>query len=161
QHVPRAALIGELGIEYVAQLGLQARVFDRHQDLDALLEVALHRVCRADVVLGPAAVVEVVDPLVLEEPADDADDLDRARDAVEAGPEPAGVADDEVDRDAALRRAIQRAHDVDVLEAVELPLDVAAAARALQRDLALDLLEQRGLELLGRDQELSVLAARL
>src|SRR5689334_12866610 len=71
-HVPRAALVAELGVEDVAQLGLQPRVLDRHQDLDPLLEVALHRVGRADVVLGAAAVVEVVDPLVLEEPAEDA-----------------------------------------------------------------------------------------
>src|SRR5215510_13797420 len=108
-HVPGAALVGELGVEDVAQLGPKPAVLDRDQDLDALLDVALHRVGRADVVLGPAAVVEVVDPLVLEEPADDADDLDRAGHAVEAGAQPAGVADDEVDGDAALRRAVQRA----------------------------------------------------
>src|SRR5262249_40654375 len=140
---------------------LQPWVLDRDQHLDALFEVALHRVRRADVVLGATAVMEVIDTLVLEEPADDADDLDGARHAVEPGPEPAGIADDQIDRDAALRGAIARAHDVAALGAVELPLDVAAPAAALRGDLALDLLEQRLLELLGRDEQLLVLAARL
>src|SRR6185312_13391751 len=76
-HVPRAALIRKLRVEHVPQLLLQPRILDRAQHLDALLEVALHRIGRADVVLGAPGVVEVVDARVLEEAADHADDLDR------------------------------------------------------------------------------------
>jgi len=92
RHLPGVALVGEVQVEDLAQLLLQARVLDRRQHLDAALEVALHAVRRADVVLGRAGVAEVVDARVLQKPADDADHADVLGDARQAGTKLAGVA---------------------------------------------------------------------
>ena len=43
-HIPRAAVIGELRVEDLAQLLAKLRGLDRSNHLDALLEVALHAV---------------------------------------------------------------------------------------------------------------------
>ena len=66
----------------------QPLVLDREHDLDPALEVARHPVGRRQVDLALAAVAEVEDARVLEEPIDDADDADvvaGARDARAAG----------------------------------------------------------------------------
>src|SRR5690606_21694218 len=64
RHLPGVALVGEVDVQNRAQLALQARILDRRQHLDPALEVALHAVRGADVVLGRAAVAEVVDARV-------------------------------------------------------------------------------------------------
>src|SRR5690349_12500100 len=71
-HLPRVMVRRELRLEHFAQLQAERRILDRHHHLDPALEIPLHAVGRADEVLLVAAVPEVVDAAVLQEPADDA-----------------------------------------------------------------------------------------
>ncbi len=107
----RVAQVGHHDL--VEDLPVHGRVLDRHQRLDAAVEIARHPVGRADEHLGlvrgqPVAVAEADDAAVLEEAADDALDPDVLRHARHAGPQAADAAHDQVDltrRPATPRRA--------------------------------------------------------
>src|SRR5262249_20724451 len=124
-HLPGAVPGRELRIEHRAQLLPEQRVFDGRHHLDATLEVALHAVGGADQVFLLAAVAEVVDTAVLQEAPHYAHHADRLRQAGHTRPQAAGVADDQIDLHAGLRRSVERLGDVDVLEGVHLELDQA------------------------------------
>src|SRR5438034_7601912 len=68
--------VGQLGFEHGIQPAAAGGVAHRCDDLDPAAQVARAPVGGADVVLGVAAVGEVVDAGVLEEPPHDADDAD-------------------------------------------------------------------------------------
>ncbi len=76
-HVPCRAIVLLVRAQNAVQLGLDDRIADRGDNLHPPGEVACHPVGRADEKLGRAAVLEAVDPAVLEESAEDAEDLDR------------------------------------------------------------------------------------
>src|SRR5262249_43055898 len=74
---------------------------------DALIEVARHPVGAAQINKGLAAVLEVEDSAVLQEPAHDAAHSNLLTDASEVRAQGAGAAHDKVDLDSRPRRAIQ------------------------------------------------------
>src|SRR5262249_50468031 len=133
------------------RLGL--RVVDRHHGLDPPVEVALHQVRRPDVPLLFAAVGEPVDPRVLEELADDAADADAVRLAGDAGLERTDAADDHLDVDAGLARAIQGLDRRRVDDRVDLDHDAAAAAGLGVPDLPVDQLDDPRAECVRRDEQ--------
>src|SRR5207302_6304392 len=59
-HGPRVAIRGELQVQHRPQALASSRIVDRHQHLDATLEIALHAIGGADEILLGAAVAEVV-----------------------------------------------------------------------------------------------------
>src|SRR5579864_2212339 len=118
--VPGLEVVGQLDVEDGLQLLLQARVLDRGDGLDAVVEVPRHPVRRADEVLGPAGVGEAEDAGVLEEAADDADHPDGLALPRDARPQAADAAHDEVHLDAGRGRFVQRLDDLAVLEGVHL-----------------------------------------
>jgi len=72
-HIPRTALIVELDLQDRTQFFLQFRGFDWRQNLYPAFEIASHEIGRADEIFFLAAILEVIDPAVLEEPPDHAD----------------------------------------------------------------------------------------
>src|SRR5690606_8790805 len=83
-----------------------------------------------DVELVLAGVREVEDASVLEVPIDDRADLDVLADADHARPEAAHAANDELDRDPGLGRAVESLDDVFVDERVHLRDDARRTALA-------------------------------
>src|ERR1700687_567199 len=65
----------------------QQRVLKREQDFHALVQVARHPISAAQVDLRLAAVLEVKDSAVLEEPAHDTADVDAVADATNPRPQ--------------------------------------------------------------------------
>ncbi len=161
QHVPSAPLVVEKHVEERSQLRLQGIRLHGGERLDPAHEVARHAIGRTDVVLLVAPVVEVVDPRVLEEPADDADHANVVRKAGNTRTQATRVANDEVDVHARLRGFVEGAGDVDIFERVGLDLNEALLPFADSADLSPDLLEEGGLEDLWCGQQLLVGAARL
>src|SRR2546430_4102770 len=93
---------GQLGFEHGIQPTAAGGVAHGCDDLDPAAQVARAPVGGADVVLGVAAVGEVVDAGVLEEPPHDADDADPRGQAGHAGPQCADATHAEVDIHASL-----------------------------------------------------------
>src|SRR6185295_10976948 len=94
---PRLHVVGPRDAEDVDEARAKGRIFDRHHDLDAAMEVSRHPIGARDVDLVLAGVREVEDATVLEVAVDDRADLDVLRDAGQPGPETADAADDERD----------------------------------------------------------------
>ena len=136
------------------------RVAHAAQRFDAPVEVALHQVGAADVELRPPAVREPVDARVLEEPADDGADANALADAGHAGLQAADAADDQVDLDAGLRRAVERA-DRSAGSVTALFLTMTCAGRPCARvlDLALEQREKPRAQAHRRDEQLPVFLA--
>src|SRR2546427_8417489 len=103
-----------------AERAAAGRAAHRRHPLDAPPQVAGPPVGRAEVVLGVAAVREMIDAGVLEEASQDADDADAVGQAGDARPERAHAPHDEVDVDAGRRCAVQRRDDLGIGETVEL-----------------------------------------
>src|SRR5262249_51298764 len=153
-HLPCRMVWFELQVEHSAQFLAQNQVFHRRHRFDPTFEVARHAIGRADEVLLGAGIAEIVNTSVFEEAPDNADDAYALGEPGNSRTQSAGVADDQVDFDPGLRRSVERARHVDVLERVHLHLDQTRRAGALETDLALDVLEQRPLEQGGRGQDL-------
>src|SRR4030095_10360027 len=85
-----------------------------------------------------AAIVEIVDTAVFEEPADNRADADILRNAWHSRAEAADAAHDELHVDADVRRFVEGADDFGLNECVELGDDVARAAGVCVARLALD-----------------------
>ncbi len=85
-----------------------------------MLEVAHHGIGGADVVLLVAAVVEVVDPAVLQETADHADDPHVIRQPRDPGSQAASVAHNEIHSHARLGGKVQLARNVGVFQGIDL-----------------------------------------
>ena len=99
-HVPRRAVVLLVRTQDGLQLGLDDRIADGGDNLHPPGEVARHPVGRADEELGRATVLEAVDPAVLQESAEGAEDLDRRRQPWDPCPQAAEAADVEDDGDA-------------------------------------------------------------
>src|SRR5690606_4936975 len=129
----------------------------RKEDLDTPVEVARHQVRRPDKDLLVAAVAEVVDPRVLEEPADDRADRDPVADTRHARAQAAYPTDLEVDLDAGLRGPAKRRDALPVHERVHLEDYPAVPADPVPRDLALDPAEDPVAQRDRGDEERAVL----
>ena len=147
QDPPALLVVGEVGDhDLVEHLLVHGRIEDRHDRLDAPVEVARHHVGRADIDQRlrrrqAMAVAEAEDAGVLEEAADDRLDADVLRQAGNAGPQAADAAHDEVDLDAGRAGVVERVDDLRIDERVQLHPDAAGPARLGVADLARDQLE--------------------
>ena len=115
-HSPVGARIQALtssasALSRIAWISARTRAFSTgHEHLDAVVEIALHEVGAADVRRDALVGLERVDAAVLEEAADDRADVDVLGHALDAGPERARRARDDVDpaRPRATRRRAPR-----------------------------------------------------
>ena len=130
-----------------------AAILDRHHDLDAAMEVARHPVRARDVDLVLAGVREVEDAPVLEVAIDDRAHLDVVAHAGHLRAQAADAADDERDRHARLRRAVERLDDVLVDERVHLRDDARRPPLPRVLGLARDEPEHRLVQAERRDDE--------
>src|ERR1044072_6239139 len=107
----RLHVVAQVRVEQnVLQVLPKLLVFHGRERLDPAVEVAVYPVGAADVDLLLARVLEVEDAAVFEEAADDAADAYVLRQAGDARPQHAHAADDEVNRDAGLRRQLVGEH---------------------------------------------------
>src|SRR3712207_6945688 len=104
--------------------------------------VARHEVGRADVDRLLVAVVEGVDPRVLEEAPDDRGDPDGLRDPGDARAQAAAPPHVELDRHAGLRGPVERLDAAPVHQRAHLERDPRGAALAARLHGALDLGEE-------------------
>jgi hypothetical protein len=106
--LPCLSVVGEIGVEVRHQARFEAFVANREHHLDAAEEVSIHPVRARTEDLLIAAVVEVVDAAVLEEPADDRAHPHVLGDAGDARSQTADAAHDEIHVDARGRGFVQR-----------------------------------------------------
>src|SRR5579875_3259081 len=97
---PRFDVVGQKDLENLRKLVAQGRVEDGDDRLDTAVQVTPHPVGAPDVHLAVSAVLERIDPRMLEEAPEDAADSDRLADPGDAGSYDAHAADDQIDRDA-------------------------------------------------------------
>src|SRR6201999_3269442 len=109
---------------------------------DAPVEVAVHHVGAADPELVDA--IEMDDPRVLEEPAEDRTDRDVLREALGARAQRADAAHHHLDAHTRQRSAIQRVDDLLVDQSVHLHPDPASTVFAVGSDFALDAFDDAG-----------------
>src|SRR5258708_34217821 len=149
--LPGENVVGELDLEDLGETGAQLQIGDRHHRLDPAVQVALHDVRGAEVVIRLGAAAETKAARVLEEAADDRTHPDPLRESWDAGPQRAHAPDDELDLSAGLRRRVERVDDVGIDEVVDLDGDAAARLR-----LALDELGDTRPQARRRHQQLAV-----
>ncbi len=142
-HFPNAALVDQLYVDDFPEPFLQRGVFDGGDDLDPFFEIAFHQVGGTDEVFLLAAVLEVVDTGMFEKTADYRDDRNGFRQAFDAGSQPAGVPDDQVDVNPGLGSLVESLGDILVLEGIAFELDETGVVRRVLIDLAGDLFQQR------------------
>src|SRR4051812_25082441 len=105
---------------------LQLGRVDRENHLHATAQVAVHPVGGSDVDLRVAAVTKVEDATVLQEAVDDGDDPHVFAQPLDAGPQSADPAADEVDLYARLTGPIDCLNDGRFQEAIDLGDDPPA-----------------------------------
>ena len=112
-------------------LAWSGALLDRHEHLDATVEVSLHQVGRTDVEreLVLPGLAEDEDARVLEELAHDRVDRDVLREPRHAGTQRAERAHDESNLDASDARLVERVDDRGIRESVHLDRDLAARVR--------------------------------
>ena len=120
---PGVRVVGERAVEDRVDLLANAGVLDRHEHLDAMVEVALHEIRASDVRRDALVGLERVDAAVLEEASDDRADVDVLREPLDAGTERARRAGDDVDLRARPRRCVELVDDLRIDEMVELEPD--------------------------------------
>ena len=127
----RLRRVGQVGgKDFVLEPCAELRVFDRKEDLAALEEVARHPVRAAAVDVLFAAVREVEDAAVFQEPAHDAADADVLAETLDAGPQRADAAHHQIDLHAGLRRLVERLDDALFEQRVHLGDNARRAALA-------------------------------
>ncbi len=89
-------------------------------DLDALKQISRHPIGTAQINFFVAAIGEIKDAAVFQEPADNTAHPDMVADAAHARPQPAYATHDQVDLHARLRGAIEFADDVAVEQGIHL-----------------------------------------
>src|SRR5262249_34254707 len=135
----RFACVREIrGEHFVADALAQLRILNGEKNFDTGVKITLHPVRAAEVEVGVAAVLEIEDAAVLEEAAHHAADPDAAADAAETGNERTLAANDEVNFDACLRRAIERLNHWRVKQRVELGDDPRGLAALGMTGFAID-----------------------
>src|SRR5262245_2387090 len=151
-------IVGEGGLQDLADDALfDPFVFDREEDFDAAVEVAVHEVGAAQVYFFIAAVKEAIDAGMFEEAPDDAADADRLAAAGPAGAQAADAADDQVYGHALARSRVRLLDHRRVGHAVELGDDSGGASGLEVCDLAADHLGDRFAQVDRRDQQFAVL----
>ena len=105
-------------------------------------------------VVDAVARLEGVDPAVLEEPSDERADADVLREALDARPERAGRAGDDVDLRAGLRGEVQLLDELRVDEVVDLEADARVLARGGRGGDRADLLHEPAPQRERRDEQL-------
>ncbi len=98
-------------------------VLKRKQDFHALVQIARHPVGAAEVDLRLAAVLEVKDAAVLEEPAHDAAHADAVADATNPRPQGANATYEQIDLHAGLRSVVEGLDNICVNQGVDLDDD--------------------------------------
>src|SRR4029077_19895943 len=99
--------------DFVQHLAVHSRVFNRHQCLDAAVEIARHPIGRTDEHLGSirgqfVAVAKAHDAAMLEKPPDDALDADVLRKARKRGPAKTDTAYHQIDAHPRLRGFVEK-----------------------------------------------------
>src|SRR5438445_8152836 len=105
--IPRRGAVVESGVEEAGEVCARLPVRYHAEDFDASVEVAMHQVRGPDPVLRLTGTAEVVDPRVLEEPAEDRADPDVLGQPRHAGSDRAERAHQQVDTNAGDGRAVQ------------------------------------------------------
>ena len=132
---------------------LERGVLDRHQRLDAAVEVARHQVGGADSTAARGAAPEAEDARVLEVAAQDRAHADPLGQPRHAGPQAADAAHDQVDLGARLRRLVER-----VDQRRDRRGCSPCAIRPSGSRLARDPLDQPAAQAVGRHEQLPVAA---
>ena len=126
--------------------------FDFGKDLDTAAGVAVEQVAGADEnALGIRVCTEDEDAGVLQIAANDALDVDVLSIARDAGTQAADAADDHLHLNACLRGFDELFHHIHVVERVDLDKDIARMSGAAEVNLLLNVLDDTGLEAVGRD----------
>src|SRR5262245_27181839 len=151
-------IVGERGVQdFADDAFFDPFVFDREEDFDPAVEIAVHEVGAAQIDLFIAAVDEAIDAGMFEEAADDAADADRLAAAGPAGAQTAYAADDQVDGHALARGRVHLLDHRRVGHAVELGDDSGGASGLEVRNFAADHLGDRFAQVDRSDQQLAVL----
>src|SRR5262249_46459664 len=120
----------------------QPWVFDRSEQLDAVIKVPEHAVGASNIGFALASISEIVDSTVFKEPADDASNPDCRGQSGYAGSERADPSHDQVDRQLGLRSFIQGTNQLGVGHVVDLEYQFGFTACLFVLNLALDHLDQ-------------------
>ena len=164
-HEPSAASIHacELSARSAAEdrldLGPHVRRLDRHDHLDPVVEVARHQVGAAEQVALRVAGLEAVEAAVLEEAAEDRAHADPLAEPLDARPEHADRADDQVDLGARLRGLVELLDDLRVGEVVDLDPDPRVLAGGRGGADRADALDELAAQVERRDEDLAERAA--
>src|SRR6185503_5376222 len=151
--LPRTSIVGQHQVDDLGDPGASFGILDRDHSLDAAVEVAIHKVRRADVPLAVAPIGEAPDPRVLEELADDRSDTYSLRDARQPRLQRASSTHDEVHLDARTRSPIEHFDDRHVDDGIELEHDMGRPTRRSMGDLALDEVDETLAEVVWRDEQ--------
>src|SRR5262249_38984601 len=132
------------GIRKIAQQDLfidppaQLRIVQREHHFDAFVKVARHPVGAAQVNLRFAGILEVVNPAVLKEPADDAAYPDAVAQPANSRAKGAAAAHDQVDLHSGLRSPVQRLDDSRIEESIDFSDDPGGPVPARIGGLSVD-----------------------
>src|SRR6478735_5534879 len=94
--------------EFVMNVAADRRILDWEYRLDPAVQIPLHQISATEKEFLVAAVAEIVDPAMLQEPSDNADDADVLTPIFHARSKAAYSANDEIDLDTGLRCAVER-----------------------------------------------------
>src|SRR5262249_42426850 len=153
--IPRLAVVRQQNVENTRDVVLRSRIFDRDDDLDAVVEVPRHQIGAAEERRGVIRGLENEQSAVLEEAADDAAHPDGLAQIGNSGPQRADTAREDLDLRALLRGGVQLIDDVWIGERVDLDPDPSVLS--VFRDGA-DLGDQPLAQCERRDEDLAELA---
>ncbi len=142
--------------QIIAQGGAQDRVLDREEGLHAPIQVALHQIRAAEEHLLAAPIGKVINAAVLQEASQDAAHADRLAESRNTGAQAADAAHDQIDLHAGLRGAIEGGDDFGVDQGVHFKDQLAVAILLMNRNLALDAIDNPGAQPQGRDQQFAI-----
>ncbi len=151
--VESAGFVAQRRDEHLTEFLLGLLVGDLDERLDPPVEVAVHKVRRADPDLVGPAVAESDHPRMLQEAAENRPHPDALRQAGHAGAQGADSPDDQIDVDAGPARPVERVDDVLIHNGVDLDLDHGGKPQSGVLDLALDPLDDARPDAVRRDEE--------
>jgi hypothetical protein len=121
--------LGPQRVEDPTESGFEIPPSHRGEDFDPPAEVAGTPIGRSNKIVVGSGVLEVKDPLVLEEAAQDAPDSNSFAEPGNAGTQGTQAPDDEVDLDSGDRRPIEGTDHLGILESVARPRRGESPAR--------------------------------
>ncbi len=134
----------------IAQLGR----LDRKGDFDPAKKISRHPIGAGEIDFGLPAIFEIIDPAVLEKPADDADDANVIAQARNLRSQTTNPAHDQVDCHFSARRFVKFFDDLLIDQRIEFGDDAGRLACAGIVPLALDLSDQALFHVEWRDHQL-------